>query len=52
MLQETRKEFKDTTAYSYWNKLRKNNQGGGITVGIHRQLQARDLSELIPDQFN
>ena len=49
MLQETRKEFKDTTAYSFWNKLRTNNQGGGITVGIHRQLQARDLSELIPD---
>lgn len=49
-LQETRQNIKNTPSYNFINKTRSCNlQGGGIAVGIDKQLVFRDLTAILPE---
>ncbi|KAL4473445.1 hypothetical protein ABPG72_012124 [Tetrahymena utriculariae] len=47
--QETRNySISSTPSYNVINKVRENNQGGGIVIGIQKQFNYSDLSSTIP----
>jgi hypothetical protein len=41
----------NTTAYNNINLIRENNHGGGIVVGISKQLIFRNISDIIPQEL-
>ena len=47
--QETRRIINDSTLYNLFNKLRTGSQGDGIAVGIDKQFNSVNRSDLIPD---
>ena len=55
IFQETRKKLMNTPSYNYINKLRDEDDatcGGGIAIGVCKQLTFRDLSKNIPEELS
>ncbi len=45
--------IRTTPAYNYINKTRKNpTRGGGVAIGIDKNLTYRDQSHLIPENLH